>query len=157
MIFPYNLVKINVNIAMNETNKKYIIAAIVLVLVIGGAVAIKKSKGGNTPKKPKGGDTSVVSPTPTPNLDTKNKSELYQYYLDEGQKYRTAGFQGDTSAFYKAIDVYKKAAEVSDNKVWVPYLNLGTTYQAVKDFKSAEEAYNKAIEIGPGEGMLFLK
>lgn len=144
--------------SINETNKKYIIGAIVLVLAVGGVIVLKNSKDGDkaVPKKIKGGDTAAVSPSPSPTLEATTKEQIYQGYLQEGQKYRTLAFQGDASAFYKAIDVYKKAAEISDNKVWVPYMNLGTTYQAMKDYNSAEEAYNKAISISP-EGMFYIK
>lgn len=125
-------------------NKKYIIGAIVLVLAIGAAIVLKNPQGGNTP---------AVSPTP----DTRTKEEIYQSYLKEGQDYGAKGFQGDSSAFYKAIDAYKKAVEVSESKVWVPFYNLGNTYRLVKDYKSAEDAYNKALEISSGEWLVYLK
>lgn len=127
---------------------KSIITAIILILVIaGGYFAVKKYQ---TPKPPE-----QSSGTPTLSLDPKQAE--YQKYLAEGMNYRTAGFHGDKTAFYKAIDSYKKAVEVSEGKVWVPYLNLGSTYILVQDYKNAEESYNKALEIAPGEPTVYLQ
>ena len=109
-----------------------------IIIIISGYLLIKK------PRK----EVSITEQ----NFEEKGE---YEKYLIEGLNYRTAGFQGDVSAFYKAIESYKKAVEISEGKAWVPYLNLGNTYRLVKDFENAEEAYNQALEIAPGEWLIY--
>lgn len=127
-------------------NKKLITIIILILLITSGYFVVKKYSLLKPPEQP--------AATPTPSPDPKEAE--YQKYLAEATGYRTAGFQGDKTAFYKAIDSYKKAVEISEGKVWVPYLNLGNTYRLVQDYKNAEDAYNKALEITEGESMIYL-
>jgi len=129
-------------------NKKLIaIIVLIILIIVGGYFVVKKYSTSKPPEQPMA--------TPASSLDPKEAE--YQKYLMEGINYRTAGMKGDKSAFYKAIDSYKKAVEVSEGKVWVPYLNLGNTYVLVQDYKNAEEAYNKALAIAPGESTVYLQ
>ena len=43
--------------------------------------------------------------------------------------------------------MFKAAAEISETKYWIPYLNLGNTYRDMGKFLEAEETINKALEI----------
>lgn len=127
-------------------NKKFIAIIVLILAVVGGYFIVKKYRIPKPPEQP--------AVAPTPSMDPKEAE--YQKYLAEAMGYRTAGFQGDKTAFYKAIDSYKKAVEISEGKVWVPYLNLGNTYRLVEDYKNAEDSYNKALEITEGESMIYL-
>lgn len=129
-------------------NKKLIIIVILILIFIGGYFIVKKYPISRPMEQP------AATSTPAVSLDPKEAE--YQKYLLEAMNYRTAGSQGDKTAFYKAIDSYKKAVELSEGKVWIPYLNLGNTYREVQDYKNAEDAYNKALEITAGEGMIYL-
>lgn len=128
-------------------NKKLTAIIILILLIAGGYFVVKKYSPSKPPEQP--------AATPTPSPDPKEAE--YQKYLAEAMSYRTAGFQGDKTAFYKAIDSYKKAVEISEGKVWVPYLNLGNTYVLIQDYKNAEESYNEALKISPGESMVYLQ
>ncbi len=120
-------------------SKKFIIKITVLILIlIGSGYAVNKYLASKNQVMP----DSIIKLS-------------YEEYLDEAMKYRTEGFAGDVDAFYKAIDSYKKALEVSKEKSLV-YLNLGNTYRLVKDYNSAEKAYNKALEILPSEDSAYL-
>lgn len=132
----------------NGLNKKSISIIVLILAVIGGYFLIKKY----SVQAP----VPISTPNPSPSVSLDPKEAEYQKYLAEAMNFRTLGFQGDKSAFLKAIESYKKAAEVSADKVWIPYLNLGNTYRLVQDYKNAEDAYDKALEISPGESIVYL-
>ena len=135
----------------NGLNKKFIIIIILILAVGGGYFAFKKY----LPTVPSPSPEPSATASPASSLDPK--VEEYQKYLMEGMNYRLAGMQGDKDAFYKAIESYKKAADLGEGKVWIPYLNLGNTYTLVQDYKKAEDSYNTALEIAPGESTIYLQ
>ena len=71
----------------------------------------------------------------------------YTYYIKEGLNYKMKGDSGDAESYNEAIKMFKAAAEISENKYWIPYLNLGNTYRDMGKFLEAEETINKALEI----------
>jgi len=96
---------------------------------------------------------------PNNNQATSMDSEItvkYNNYLTQGIKYKGEGDAGHKESYSKAIDEFKKAVEISEEKVWIPFLNLGYVYQAMGDNKSAEETYNKALEISNGDVIVYL-
>ena len=93
----------------------------------------------------------------------KQDSNNYDLYIEAGIYWKVLGdllvptFQKEKAEIFyqKAIKIYEKAIEISQGKAWVPYLNLGNVSRAVKDYSQAETAYRKALELSPGEGMLW--
>ena len=71
----------------------------------------------------------------------------YAYYIKEGLNYKMKGDSGDVESYNEAIKMFKVAAEISENKYWIPYLNLSNTYRGMGKFLEAEEAVDKALEI----------
>jgi len=87
---------------------------------------------------------------------SESMAETYSKYLQEGLDYKSQGDMGDVSAYDKSIIAFKKAAEVSEDKVWIPYLNLGNMYKITNDYAQAEANYNKALEISGGDDTIYL-
>ncbi|PIR26416.1 MAG: hypothetical protein COV41_01495 [Candidatus Brennerbacteria bacterium CG11_big_fil_rev_8_21_14_0_20_43_10] len=87
----------------------------------------------------------------------------YDLYIEAGIYWKVLGdllvptFQKEKAEIFyqKAIKIYQKAIEISQGKAWIPYLNLGNVSRAIKDYSRAETAYRKALELSPGEGMLW--
>ena len=89
--------------------------------------------------------------------DKDNKVNSYNQYLANGIKFLGKGDAGDKNSYNLAIDEFQKAADISDNKVWLPYYNLGNTFRKIFDFNKAEVAYDQAIKIsGQSEGTLYI-
>jgi tetratricopeptide (TPR) repeat protein len=113
-----------------KNNKKTIIMALVLLLLAGIVLFI------------------YLKETKTQKTGS-NQNLSYDGYISEGLKYKSEGDAGNKNSYYKAIENFKKAAEVSQGKVWVPYLNLGNTYRLVGNYDEADNAYFKALKIAP--------
>lgn len=91
------------------------------------------------------------------NKEQASQEEAYSEYLSEGLKYKSEGDAGNKDAYYKSIEAYQKATDVSDGKVWIPFLNLGNVYVLVGDFENAEKSYDKALEIAPDSAIYLAK
>lgn len=105
------------------------------------------------------GTTSSEESNPAPELNSEgtNRKELYAAYLEEGLKYKSEGDSGNRDSYYKAIESYQKATDISEGRVWVPYFNLGNVYRLVDDFENADKAYNKALEISSQDTLYMAK
>lgn len=84
------------------------------------------------------------------------KEKDYADYLKAGLEQKARGDAGDRDAYYQAIVSFQAAASVSEDKVWIPYLNLGNLFRIVGDYDRAEFSYNKALEISGGEVTVYL-
>jgi len=62
---------------------------------------------------------------------------------------------GNSEYYLKAEQVYRKMTEKFPD-YWVPWWNLANLQRQLKEFEEAEKSFKKAIEIAPGEGMLYL-
>ena len=105
--------------------------------------------------------TTNSSSTPAKITSSTNPSaqELKEYgqNLDDGLNYYTACKLGQKQACQQAIDAFLKAEKIADNKVWVPFLNIGNVYKYQRDFVKAELYYRKALVItNYGESTTYL-
>ena len=86
----------------------------------------------------------------------KVEEKDYQAYLGEGLHWKSLGDQTGNSEYYlKAEKIYREMTKKFPN-YWVPWWNLGNLERILKKFEEAEKSFKKAIEIAPGEGMLYL-
>jgi len=86
----------------------------------------------------------------------KVEEKDYQTYLEEGLHWKSLGDQTGNSEYYlKAEKIYREMTKKFPN-YWVPWWNLGNLERILKKFEEAEKSFKKAIEIAPGEGMLYL-
>lgn len=130
------------NFNQKTMNKKLLVFIAAFLVLAGGGYTAKKYL--------------IDKKSPFPSPTGKADKALYSEYLKEAMKYRTEGFGGDANAFNKALDAYKKAIEVSEEKEWLAYYNLGNTYRLVKDYNFAGESYAKALENAPAESTIYL-
>ncbi len=86
----------------------------------------------------------------------QTQTDQYNNYLTAGLKYKAQGDTGNHDAYYQAIDAFTKAADVSGNKVWIPYLNIGNLYRSLGEYGKADENYKKALTISGGDSTIFL-
>jgi tetratricopeptide (TPR) repeat protein len=126
------------------TKYKYCLILLILIIVISGGFfgyyKYKKLSPRNANKTTQGFDTNG-----------------YEMFLDNGNKDYAAGDMGDKEKYNSAIDNFKKAISISKEKFWLPFFNLGNAYRKIGDFKNAETAYDRAIEISNfGESSLYL-
>jgi len=75
------------------------------------------------------------------------KTKQYIDLLDQALRLKGQGDQGNRDAYYRAIDLWKQAAALTDNKVWIPLVNIGNTYKILGDFTQAEDNYNRALSL----------
>ena len=86
----------------------------------------------------------------------KVEEKNYQTYLEEGLHWKSLADQTGNSEYYlKAEKIYREMTKKFPN-YWVPWWNLGNLERILKKFEEAEKSFKKAIEIAPGEGMLYL-
>lgn len=143
--------------------KKFWIPLLVTVLLAIGA-SLLYSRGYFAKPAPQPAVKTEVQGQPTldevPGQQKKYTDEqirLYQQYLKDAIPLVAAGDNGDPSAYRKAIALYQKAADISGQSVWVPYLNLGNIYRKVKEYGKAEAAYDKALAIsGYGADQVYI-
>ena len=91
-----------------------------------------------------------------PKFFQKAEKKDYQTYLEEGLHWKSLGDQTGNSEYYlKAEKIYREMTKKFPN-YWVPWWNLGNLERILKKFEEAEKSFKKAIEIAPGEGMLYL-
>jgi O-antigen ligase len=84
------------------------------------------------------------------------KGDQYVALLKEGLRLKGEGDMGNRDSYYKSIEVFKQATALTDNKVWIPFLNLGNLYRIIGDYEQADVNYNKALEISGGDVMVYL-
>jgi tetratricopeptide (TPR) repeat protein len=143
-----------------KSKKKIIVIGILLLALVVFALYYSKKGsnilGGSGNSTGKAGSNADTAPVIPPG-DKAKQEEAYLGYLQAGQKYKSEGDAGNKDSYYKAIEEYKKASDVAEQKVWIPFLNLGNVYRFVGDYDNAEKSYNKAIEIAPDNSIFSAK
>lgn len=84
------------------------------------------------------------------------KSDEYNALLKESLRLKGEGDMGNRESYYKAIEVLKSAAALTDNKVWIPFLNLGNLYKILGDYDQANTNYDLAIKISGKDVIPYL-
>jgi len=80
----------------------------------------------------------------------------YEAYLEAGLAWKSLGDQTQNKIFYqKSKEIYQKQTEVFPN-FWVPWWNLANLEKNLGEYSEAKNSFKKAIEISPGEGMIYL-
>ncbi len=81
-------------------------------------------------------------------LDSKN----YQLYLDLGDVLRMSGNQKEAIHYYEeAIDNLPQV----ENQHWVLFYALGISYEQNDDWKNAEKAFNRALDLSQNHYMVL--
>lgn len=127
---------------MKNMKKKIIITIVIIAVLAGAGYGAWQNPGVRTwvtERLPKAPDTE----------------KLYVQALHDALQYKSQGDAGDSKAYQKAIDEYKKARRYNDT--WLPYLNMGNAYRLMKDTKNAEWAYTEGMRKAPGEASLYLQ
>jgi len=125
--------------------KRIIILILIIIAVIGGFFLLNK--------KPitKNNGLPFIAANPGISGDefkfTEEQTKQYNDVLTQALKYKSEGDQGNTASYQKALELYAQAAQIGQGRVWVPYLDLGNVYRAVKNFSLAEAAYNEGLKI----------
>jgi O-antigen ligase/Tfp pilus assembly protein PilF len=93
--------------------------------------------------------------------DTEQKklsatNDEYLALLKEGLRLKGEGDMGNRDAYYKAIEIFKKATALSDSKTWIPFLNIGNLYKILGDYEQADVNYNQALQISGGDVIPYL-
>lgn len=125
-------------------NYKFVILFIIVAIVIAGFVSYKK----------------YVQKNVNQEVQDNKKQEMivldYDDYMKKGFEYKTAGDFGDMSAYLKALEMYKKATEISpSDKKWIPLFNVGNIYKDTKEYENAEIYYNKSIEADQTQWVVY--
>lgn len=88
--------------------------------------------------------------SPTEENVATSTSDDYNTLMAQGLEYKAKGDMGDSTSYDKAIETFLQLIKNTDSKYWLPYLNLGNTYVATKNFIEADKAFEKAQEISGG-------
>ncbi len=131
------------------SKKKLLIFVVLLILIlIGSFVFIEFKKHKANP----GQNAPVATST---EMSAQTEAE-YGKYLQQGMDAEGVAERTNNKDSYNlAIDMFKKAIDISGGKVWVPYLDLGNVYVAKGDYQNAENAFNKAIDISGGDPIVY--
>lgn len=70
----------------------------------------------------------------------------YDQYMKEAHDFVVQADAGKPDLYKQAVEAYKKATAIGDDKFWNPLLGLADAYRKLKQFDKAEEAFNRALE-----------
>jgi len=83
-------------------------------------------------------------------------NDQYLALLKQGLRLKGEGDTGNRDSYYKSIDVFKQATQLTENKIWIPFLNIANIYRILGDYDKAEENYNQALKISAGDVSIYL-
>lgn len=124
--------------------KQVIIYALALVVILAGVFAYNKYHF----------KTVVVYlpgvSSPTEDSTASSTIDDYNSLMAKGLEYKAKGDAGDSDNYDRAIEAFLEVIKISEEKYWLPFLNLGSTYRAAGNFTEAEKAFARAMEISGG-------
>lgn len=86
---------------------------------------------------------------------TVQEDPKYLSDMTSALRYKSEGDMGNRSAYYTAIDIYKELVIYTDNKIWLPYLNMGNIYKILGEYENADTAYDGGLKIA-SDATLYL-
>ncbi len=80
----------------------------------------------------------------------------YEQYMKEAHDFVVQAETGNTDLYKQAVEAFKKASSVGDDKFWNPLLGIAEAYRKLSQYDKAEDAYNKALEVSKyGEAKIY--
>lgn len=120
--------------------KRILISIIILAVLGGGYYAY--SKGYLNQWLPK----SYPTDEDGNRIFSEEETRQYDQYMKEAHEFMVQADAGKPELYKNAVEAYKKASAIGEDKFWNPLLGLADAYRKLHEFEKAEEAYNKALQ-----------